>query len=724
MTAQPLQALPAAPPVAVDALPAYFTRRHQWVSWRYEVDPKHAHKPKKVPYNPRSGQRARSNDSATWYTFREAVHAYRSRQHSGVAYMLNGQPEQPGDVGIDFDGCRDPATGARAPWAQPWIERLVSRGYADVSPSHTGVKIIMRGAIPKGLKHPLGDHEGIEVYAWGRCFTMTGQRLPGCADEPLDAQDVLDDLFAAFGRQEQAALPASATPAPVIPVPAPAGDDWRSVRAQAIDARARQWIAEKLAWMRAEMAATTGMRHNKRLELGRLGGGLIVAAPHHLSDDEVLSTLYRAREPEAHTRTELQAIRDGIAHGKRSPLPLPFALPTDHAPLIRDGRAWCPSCSSPLARSRYPYLQVAEPGWYCPRCKGGMAWPLVAWRGPAPLGDEAQPTDECGEPARPAGTLIHASRIGEAVERISWLIPGLIGLNAISQLFAPGGSGKSLVALDQALCVAQLAPVIYVATEAAGEQEERLAAWCAHHNLPLGQLFFWPRPITLKDPASVEAFLAEVQAVRPALIVLDPLASCMVGLEESSTGDMQIAVNALNTIRQVTGAAINVVHHTGWSTEHERGSSVLRNACRVVVKLATDDSGLMTLTCEKANNGKPFEARYFRLVEVGSSVTPIPASKVTTRNAVLTVKHIAILEALSLQQHRDGASFTQILDYIEQGKSTLHKGINRLLERGLIARERQTYSLTDEGRAELATAAQATEFASSPTDPTGELRVN
>lgn len=181
MTAQPLQALPAAPPVAVDALPAYFTRRHQWVSWRYEVDPKHAHKPKKAPYNPRSGQRARSNDSATWYTFREAVHAYRSRQHSGVAYMLNGQPEQPGDVGIDFDGCRDPATGALAPWAQPWIERLVSRGYADVSPSHTGVKIIMRGAIPKALKHPVGDHEGIEVYAWGRCFTMTGQRLPGCA---------------------------------------------------------------------------------------------------------------------------------------------------------------------------------------------------------------------------------------------------------------------------------------------------------------------------------------------------------------------------------------------------------------------------------------------------------------------------------------------------------------------------------------------------------------
>jgi DNA-binding MarR family transcriptional regulator len=353
-----------------------------------------------------------------------------------------------------------------------------------------------------------------------------------------------------------------------------------------------------------------------------------------------------------------------------------------------------------------------------------MAWPLAAWRGPAQLGDDSQTADEHAVPIPPARTLIHASRIGEAVERITWLIPGLLGLNAISQLFAPGGSGKSLVALDQALCVAQVAPVVYVAAEAAGEQEERVAAWCAHHGLPVGQLYFWPRPIALKDQASVDAFLAEVRAVRPALIVIDPLASCMVGLEESSTGDMQLAVSALNTIRQATGAAINVVHHTGWTTEHERGSSVLRNACRVVIKLTSDDSGLMTLSCEKANNGRPFEARYFRLVEAGPSVTPIPASKLTTRNAALTVKHIAILEALSLAQHRDGASFTQILDYSEQGKSTLHKGINRLLERGLIARERQIYSLTDEGRHELATAAQATEFAGSPAEFTGELRVN
>jgi len=731
VTAQqlPHAPLPVAPPVIAEALPAYFTGRPQWVTWRYEADRKKPDKFKKVPYNPRNGSHARVNDSATWYTFRAALKAYRSRRHSGVSFVFNGESGEVGDVGADFDGCRNPATGAIAAWARPWLDRLIPLGYAEVSPSGTGIKVIVRGVILKALKRILGDHEGIEVYAWGRCFALTGQRLEGCADEPQDAQAVLDELLATFGPPEPPApaLPPTETPATPVPMTeaAPlAGDDWRSARAAAITARTKQWVGEKLEWMRASMAATTGMRHNKRLELGRLGGGLIATVPQHLSDDEVVSALFYARPPEAHVATELQAIRDGIAHGKASPLPLPFVLPTDHAPLVRDGRACCPSCSTALARSRYPYLQVGEPGWYCPRCKGAMAWPLSAWRGPAPLGDEPPGPEEAAAPAKPAGTLVHASRLGEVIEPISWLIPGLLGLNAISQLFAPGGSGKSLLALDQALCVAQVAPVIYVAAEAPGEQEERVAAWCAHHNLGVGQLYFWPRPIALKDPASVAAFSAEVRAVQPALIVLDPLAACMVGLEESVTGDMAVAVDALNRIREATGAAVNVVHHTGWSTEHERGSSVLRNACRVVVKLAADDSGLMTLTWEKANNGKPVEARYFRLVEANGSVVPIPASKATTRNAALTLKHIAILEALSLRQHADGASFTQVLDYTEQGKSTLHKGINRLLERGLITRERQTYTLTEDGQQELAATAQATAFAGSPTQATSELRVN
>lgn len=545
--------------------------------------------------------------------------------------------------------------------------------------------------------------------------------------EPRPVAFVRCDLGAVYDLGELAALlPPLPAPAPRPPVTlppvedAPAGEGWEARQRRAAALEVRRWLERKLETITDKMgAASDGTRHAARLKLGKLAGGLVAAGM--LTEDEAFTLVYDAQRPESHDKKERRAIADGITEGQRAPFAaddLP-RVPTDKALIARDGHAYCPTCATEARRSNYPYSAADEAGWYCPRCKGVMKWPLEAFT-PA----EEWTQNAGSNSAQNTGRLVHASRLGEVVEKITWLIPGVLGLNAISQLFGAGGSGKSLLALDQALCVAQQAPVIYIAAEAAGEQEDRVAAWCAHHNLGVGQLFFWPAPITLKDPASVEGFIAEVQALQPALIVLDPLASCMVGLEESSTGDMAIAVDALNRIRAATGAALNVVHHTGWDERHERGSSVLRNACRVVIKLSTDDTGLMTITSEKANNGKPFEARYFRRIDAGPGVAPIPASKATTRNAALTVKHIAILEALSLRQHSDGASYTQILDVTGQGKSTLSYGINRLLERGLIARERQTYTLTDQGRRALTEASSVHEFSSSVTYEPTELTLN
>src|SRR5262249_27105867 len=282
---------------------------------------------------------------------------------------------------------------------------------------------------------------------------------------------------------------------------------------------------------------------------------------------------------------------------------------------------------------------------------------------------------------------------------------GVLAMNKLSETFAPPGSGKSFLELDKALAVAQTYPVVYVAAEAVEDYEERVAAWETHHGIKAGQLYFWPDPIILKDAASVDAFLAEIHPIGPAAIFIDPLASCMVGLEESSTGDMTIAVEALNRIRRETGAAVHIVHHTGWNDAHERGSSVLRAACRIVMKLSLDDSGLLTLTCEKANNGKPFEARYFRLIQSGPSAVPVPANKITIRNAPISARQIEILEALDMAHFRDGATFTQIQEHVNRAKSITNQSISRLMELGYIMAEgtrSRHYRLTEKGRDELA----------------------
>ncbi len=280
----------------------------------------------------------------------------------------------------------------------------------------------------------------------------------------------------------------------------------------------------------------------------------------------------------------------------------------------------------------------------------------------------------------------------------------MLATGKLSQTFAPPGSGKSFLELDKALVVSQQYPVIYIAAEAVEDYLDRVAAWEQHYGQKAGEIYFWPEPVQLKDTESVDAFLAEIRPIGPMAIFVDPLACCMVGLEESGTGDMAIAVEALNRIRRETGAAVHVIHHTGWNDQHERGSSVLRAACRIVMKLSTDDTGLMTLTCEKSNAGKPFDARYFRLVASGQSAVPIPTSKLSGRDTTLSAKHIDVLEALDMAHFRSSASFTQILDHTGIQKSTLNRTIAKLVDLGFVTPDgtrNKMYHLSDRGHEEL-----------------------
>ncbi len=85
-----------------------------------------------------------------------------------------------GYVGIDLDHVRDLETGELAPEAAEIIRRCGT--YAEVSPSGRGVKLI--GFVPIDAtpelprkKSDLDDGGEIEVYASGRYFTATGDRL-------------------------------------------------------------------------------------------------------------------------------------------------------------------------------------------------------------------------------------------------------------------------------------------------------------------------------------------------------------------------------------------------------------------------------------------------------------------------------------------------------------------------------------------------------------------
>ncbi len=151
------------PEEMLDNIPEELRQRPQWVVWKLE---ERGGKPTKVPYIAGGVGKASSTDALTWRTFDEAVAALRTGRYSGIGFVFSsGDPF----AGVDLDSCRDPETGELEEWAAKIVRKL--DGYAEASPSGTGVHIIVRG------KAPNKKRGRVEAYSSERYFTMTGRVL-------------------------------------------------------------------------------------------------------------------------------------------------------------------------------------------------------------------------------------------------------------------------------------------------------------------------------------------------------------------------------------------------------------------------------------------------------------------------------------------------------------------------------------------------------------------
>jgi len=166
----------------MNRLPGELLHYKQWVVWRRaEVGGRKT----KLPISPWSGKVASCDKPHTWSTFRHARYARQKYGCDGIGFVFT---EEDPFCGIDLDGCRD-ADGNIAPEASPIISRLDS--YTEMSPSGTGVHILVRAALP-GKGRRSGK---IEIYDSARYFTMTGNHLPGAPAEILVRQMELDQLL-------------------------------------------------------------------------------------------------------------------------------------------------------------------------------------------------------------------------------------------------------------------------------------------------------------------------------------------------------------------------------------------------------------------------------------------------------------------------------------------------------------------------------------------------
>jgi len=193
------QTVPFTLSVRPDAIPHELREREQWVCWQWERRAGTNGEPgkwTKIPVNPRTGAQAKTNNPQTWarFTTAQTYAATYAATVAGVGYVFAVDDPY---AGLDFDQCRDADTGEIDEWAVAQLAEANS--YAEVSPSGTGIKQIVRAKLPGGgirRARPTGTPGGpVEMYDTGRFFTITGHHVSSTPITVHEAQNAVDALF-------------------------------------------------------------------------------------------------------------------------------------------------------------------------------------------------------------------------------------------------------------------------------------------------------------------------------------------------------------------------------------------------------------------------------------------------------------------------------------------------------------------------------------------------
>jgi putative DNA primase/helicase len=159
---------PHAPEPLWENLPAELTELPQWLLWRYELTAKG--KWTKVPYQ-QNKRRASTTDRNTRSSFESIKAAYlKNGGFDGIGFVFAADS---GLVGFDFDHVIGADGSINDPTIARYIKSLAS--YTELSPSGTGLHVLVRGKLPQG-----GRKRGpIECYDRVRYFTISGRHWPG-----------------------------------------------------------------------------------------------------------------------------------------------------------------------------------------------------------------------------------------------------------------------------------------------------------------------------------------------------------------------------------------------------------------------------------------------------------------------------------------------------------------------------------------------------------------
>jgi hypothetical protein len=219
----------------------------------------------------------------------------------------------------------------------------------------------------------------------------------------------------------------------------------------------------------------------------------------------------------------------------------------------------------------------------------------------------------------------------KAMPPVTWAVDGLVTLHGFTVMYGAPASGKSFLAIDMALSIAnglawqnravRRGSVLYIAGEGVGGMGKRVKAWEAWHGKhDTANLYVLPTAVNFRDEADIARLKMTIDSIGEqfTMVVVDTVARALLGGEENSATDMGLFVAACDQIKAHTGSALLAVHHAGKdSAKGMRGSSSLLGGVDAAMSITNFD-GIVTLKVEKQKDAEVVPDMNFEMVPVAT----------------------------------------------------------------------------------------------------------
>jgi hypothetical protein len=206
------------------------------------------------------------------------------------------------------------------------------------------------------------------------------------------------------------------------------------------------------------------------------------------------------------------------------------------------------------------------------------------------------------------------------IERRKELVPKLVFAKGVTTFVTPSGGGKTTLCFSMGLYVSvalwgdeevEQRPTFWIAGEDRDGLRAIFEAWTKHNPDLCPDARFMEEMVDFASPVQVRWLIDHIKehfkAKPPPLIMADALSDILAvqGLDEDKSKEVAKVYKGIWQVVNETGAAVVVLHHSGWDERRERGSSTIRQKSDIVVKIVSFDpeAGVVQLEHLKRRSG-------------------------------------------------------------------------------------------------------------------------